>query len=309
MRENFENKVSIKGYVFNHDLKKRVTGPNSKNPGTSFITGELRIATDAQAMNVVPVSFTYVTETYKNGNPNATYSLLEQIIDGAKTFETDGTNGMKIRIDGDIETNDFVTRDGDIASPKRVRGSFAHPETGDIAKIGEASFRADMLIEKYVEIESDGNPSYGRLTGFVFNFRNDFIPVDLCIRNKDGMRYFDSLDISINTPVLTTVWGNIVSTTIEDRHEIESAFGAPTVTVTTRSLRSWDVVGAAMEPAEIGEDGAMSKEDITKGKAMRAAYLDDVRKRHEEYQNSKENAIAQQSASNASPTITSDYRF
>lgn len=311
MRDKFNNSVSIKGYVFNHSLSKKVSGPNSKTPGVAFISGDLNVATDPEAMNVVPVHFTYVTETYKNGNANATYALLSQIIDENNTYEVNGKSALKVRIDASIENNDFVTRDGEMASPKRVGGSFAHPETGDIETIGCAEFKADMLIEKYVEVEVDNGDNYGRLSGYVMNFRNEFVEVDFTIRSQGGMNYFDGLDVSVSQPVLTQVWGDIVSTTIETKTETESAFGAPTVKISTRNLRSWDVVGASPEPYEFGDDGAMSAADVTKLKAIRATYLDGVRKRHDEYQASREgNAFAAAApATNASPTASSDYKF
>ena len=308
MRDNFKNEVNIKGYVFNHSLVKKVSGPNSKTPGISYISGDLNVATDVDATNIVPVHFTYLTETYANGNPNSTYSLLAQLIDENNTYERNGVSAMKVRVSGDIETNDFVTREGELASPKRVRGSFVHPETGDISKIGCAEFEVDMLIEKYAEIEVEDGDNYGRLTGFVFNYANKFIPVDFVIRTKEGMKYFDNADISINDPLLIPVSGNIVSTTVENRQEVETVFGPPTVKVTTRNLRSWDIV-SAKSPYEFGEDGAMSAEDVTKGKAVRAAYLDDVRKRHNEYQNSKNNLVVTPSVTSASPTATTDYKF
>lgn len=309
MRDKFQNSVNIKGYVFNHSLSKKVSGPNSKTPGVAFIMGDLNIATDEDAMNIVPVHFTYVTESYKNGNANSTYALLAQIIDDNNTYELNGKSAMKVRIDGDIETNDFVTRENEMASPKRVRGSFVHPETGDIAKVGCAEFEVDMLIEKYVEVEVEDGDNYGRLSGFTFNFRNDFVPVDFVIRSKPGMDYFDRADISVNEPMLVPVQGKIISTTIESRQEVESVFGPPTVKVSTRNLRSWDVI-SAHEPYEFGEDGAMCAADVTKGKAARAAYLDGVRQKHNEYQNSKDNAFtATAPATSASPTASSDFKF
>ena len=310
MRDGFQNNVKIKGYVFNHSLVKKVSGPNSKTPGVTFIMGDLNIATDEDAMNIVPVHFTYVTESYKNGNANSTYALLAQIIDDNNTYELNGKSAMKVRIDGEIETNDFVTRDNEMASPKRIRGSFAHPETGDIAKVGSAEFEVDMLIEKYAEVEVEDGDNYGRLSGFTFNFRNDFVPVDFVIRSKPGMDYFDKADISINEPMLIFLQGEIVSTTIENRQETESVFGPPTVKISTRNLRSWDVI-SAHEPYEFGEDGAMCAADVTKGKAARAAYLDSVRQRHKEYQNSKNNTFTTTTVptTSASPTASSDYKF
>lgn len=307
---NFTNTVTVKGYIFNHNLTVRTTGPQSKNPGTVYINGQLNIATDTKGMNVVPVEFTYVTAYKKGGEANTTFTQLKQIIDENKTFEMEGMNATKVRVTGSVETNDFVTRDGQIASPKRIRGSFIHNETGDVDIVGEASFKTDMLIEKYVEVENDDDDNYGRLSGFIFNYKNDFIPVDYVIRDANGMKYFDGLDINSSNPILTNVWGNIVSTTIESRTEIESAFGLPTVKVSTRNLRSWDIVGAAIEPYEISEDGAMSEEDITKGKAGRAAVLDGVRQRYIERQNASNNSFIKAEAPvSQSPTESANYKF
>ena len=48
-----KNAVHIEGLVYQHDLKKKVSGPNSKNPNTPFINGTLDIATDDALTNIV----------------------------------------------------------------------------------------------------------------------------------------------------------------------------------------------------------------------------------------------------------------
>lgn len=310
MKSNFENSVDIKGYVFNHTLARKTS-----RKGQDYIGGVLNVATDADAMNVVPVHFTYVVPTYKNGNPNATYELLGQIIDNNNTYELNGASAMKVRISGDIECNDFVTRDGEMASPKRVRGSFAHPETNDIAAVGCAKFKTDMLIEGYQEVEDETNGNYGRVRGFVFNFRNDFLPVDLTIRDKSGMSYFEKAEPTVSDPLLTSVWGDIVCTTVIKETKVESAFGAPDIKTTTRTLRAWDITGAASEPYEFGEDEVMTAEDVKKGKANREQHLAEVRANHEEYQKSRNasnndsNNTFPTTQKSASPTASTNYKF
>ena len=49
------NKNHIEGYVYEHDLKLKVTGPNTKAPGTQFINGELKVATDEACTNIISV--------------------------------------------------------------------------------------------------------------------------------------------------------------------------------------------------------------------------------------------------------------
>jgi hypothetical protein len=311
MKNNFENSVDVRGWVFNHTLAKKVS-----KKGVGYIGGSINVATDVDAVNVVPVNFMYVVPTFKNGKPNTTYSFLEQIINENNTYEMNGASATKIRIDGDVECNDFVTREGDMASPKRVRGSFAHPETGDIATVGCAKFKTDMLIEGYQEVEVENGDNYGRIRGYVFNFKNDFLPVEYTIRTAGGMSYFEKADISISEPMLTKVWGNIVCTTIENRTETENAFGAPTVNITTRTLRAWDIEGASVDPMEFGDESTMTTEDVTKGKADREQHLAEVRANHDEYQRSKDNAFNDDppfsgatTVKSASPTAAKNFKF
>ena len=314
MKNNFENSVDVRGWVFNHTLAKKVS-----RKGVEYIGGSINVATDADAVNVVPVNFMYVVPTFKNGKPNTTYSFLEQIINENNTYEMNGASATKIRIDGDVECNDFVTREGEMASPKRVRGSFAHPETGDIATVGCAKFKTDMLIEGYQEVEVENGDNYGRIRGYVFNFKNDFLPVEYTIRTAGGMSYFEKADISISEPMLTKVWGDIVCTTIENRTETENAFGAPTVNITTRTLRAWDIEGASVDPMEFGDESTMTTEDVTKGKADREQHLAEVRANYDEYQKSRDNAnnafndnppfSGATTVKSASPTAAKNFKF
>ena len=74
------NNTHIEGALYQHDLTLKVTGENSKNPGTEFISGNIEIATDDAGINIVPVHFTYVTATTAKGSANATFNVLKNII-------------------------------------------------------------------------------------------------------------------------------------------------------------------------------------------------------------------------------------
>lgn len=49
----FINETKIEGYLYEHNLEMRESGPNSKNPGTPFIMGTISIATDEELTNVI----------------------------------------------------------------------------------------------------------------------------------------------------------------------------------------------------------------------------------------------------------------
>ena len=46
MKKNLINEAHIEGLLYDHKLEKKVTGPQSKNPGTEFISGTISVATD-----------------------------------------------------------------------------------------------------------------------------------------------------------------------------------------------------------------------------------------------------------------------
>lgn len=299
MRAKWVNGTHIEGYIFNKGegrraLQKRVTGENSKNPGQEYIQGELNIATDEDATNVITVWFQYVAPTWpaKNGKserPNTTFQTLETIINSAVTYEEVGKNATTVRIDGNIGVNDFYTRDGELASPKRIEGSFVHL-MNSTEKISDrpATFEADMIISAAAEREMENEEeNYVNLNGYVFNFRNDVLPVTFTVRTDAGMKYFLDQDY----PMVTKVWGDIVSSIVKTEHVTESAFGAPTVDVTTRSIRSWDVIGASAEPADWDDESTITREELKDKVRERETRLAEQKKRDEEYRNRSESAF------------------
>ena len=310
MKNNWTNNAHVEGYIFSHSLQARVTGDQSKNPGTPFIQGILNVATDAEGMNVVPVSFTYVTEFYsRSGKENATYKVLQQIINGQQnTFEQVGDSALKVRIDGDVEINDFLGRDGNMVAAKRVRGSFCHI-VNDV-NFG-ASFETDMLIADASMQEVEDGEDYMNVRGYAFNFRGDLLPVTYTINNPDGIKYFENCDISNANPLLTRVWGNIISTTIETKNEVESAFGGPQVNITTRTLRSWQIDGCAAEPYEFDDDSTITRDELQQKLVEREERVAAEKKRAEDYQASRNatgSAFAAP-ASKASSSSSSDFKF
>ena len=80
-KKNFINKTHIEGLLYQHSLELKVSGPNSKTPGTQFIAGNIEIATDDAGLNIVPIHFSYVTAVTSSGKTNATFGTLMNIID------------------------------------------------------------------------------------------------------------------------------------------------------------------------------------------------------------------------------------
>lgn len=285
MKNEFINKAHVEGYIFDHTLQKRTSAK-----GVEYIGGILNVATDDEAMNVVPVHFIYVTEVYpKSGKPNPNFSILDKIIEDGDTYSVNGKEAQKVRIDGELGVNDFVTKDGEMASPQRIVGKFIHTmNSGDsIAADKAATFEADMLMTSCVEKEPVDSDNFDQIEGYAFGYQGRLIPVTLSVRSESGMKYFEDQDISKSNPFCTKVWGNMVSNTITKETTVESAFGAPQVNVTSRTLRSWDVEGCSAEPYMWDDESFMTKDELKQALTNREEQLAEVRKRNDEYRNSQ----------------------
>ena len=83
MKKDFINSEYVSGRVYQHNLvKKTVQNKESKNYGTEFISGTVDIVTDEEGLNIIPIHYTYVTAVTSSGKANATYTVLDNIING-----------------------------------------------------------------------------------------------------------------------------------------------------------------------------------------------------------------------------------
>lgn len=318
MKQNMVNEVKVRGYIFSHTLQAKVSGPNAKTPGVDFIQGDINVAKDADATEVIPVHFSYVTKTFKNGNPNATYETLMKIIqDGPdKTLEhcIDKSQVNRVRIDGAMELNDYYDREDNLRSPKRVRGSFAHL-LGPTEQVGDPSqaiqFKFDVILFDASLREVENGNDYYAVRGYTFAFNNAILPIDLTVCEK-GVPFFEKLGIDQENPYFGNVWGIIKSNTVvvqQEQDDSDIGFGELMVQSTTRSFRSWEITGA-MQPQELSED-TITLEELQEGLKQREVYLAGVKQRAEEWRASQQ---GQQGFPASNPTgstkrVASSFKF
>ena len=286
-----QNTERIVGRIYQHDLAvKQVQNQASENFGKDFINGTLEIATDEEGLNVIPVHFTYVTETNKSGSTNATYTALKKIIDENKTWVTEGKDGAtKVRVDTALALNDFYNNNDELISVKTNEGGFVTIVT-DLGEEAERNtFSTDMVITNVTRVEKDdkNKEEYVSVKGAIFNFRNDLLPMDFKVKSEQGMKYFEDLGVTNAEPVYTRVWGKIISETVTTTQEIESAFGEPAVRTYTNRTKEWVITGTAKVPYDFGDENILTAEELTKAAQNREVYLADVKKRAEEYRASK----------------------
>lgn len=293
---NFINTEKIEGYVYStgsnfNQLAEKVTGDNSKNPGTKYISGDLDIAVDEAGLNIITIHYTYVTETYRSGAVNNTFKALKKIIDNPeKTWINGGKeNAYKVQCTGaSIEVNDFIASDGTKVAALRNGNGFCSIVNELCDESERNTFTTDMLITKVVRVEADAENNvaedFVKISGCIFGYGPTIIPATFIVRNEMGMTYFENLEATPSNPVFTKVWGKINCMTIKTARTEESAFGEAAVQTYERKSREYVVTGTAKVPYDFGDEEVLTVADVNKMTQDRQVTLAEIEKRYNERQ-------------------------
>jgi len=293
MKQKMINRVYIEGVLYQHNLEKTVTGENSKKPGTEYIKGTIDIATNDALTNIVQVHYTYVTKKTSKGGDNATYTTLNDILEGKLKTYMDGGD-VKVRADSALGLNEwYSTRQKDpngeptFVSHKINQGGFIHVLNKPLKEKERerALFETDMVINRVLDVEEDPDKNQPRkliLKGFIFDFKNAILPMEFTVLNEGGIDYFLSQDISPKNLMFTKVTGTEVSETIVRKWTEESAWGEDLVHETTSTNRAFIVTQSALSPYEIGDDeepGDITKAELTEKMQEREMMLAELKSR------------------------------
>lgn len=301
MKKTMRNSTHIEGLLYEHSLESKVSGPNSKTPGVTFISGNVDIATDDALTNIVTVHFTYVTPTTAKGNANATYGILNDIINGkhGAVMTVGAENAAKLRIDSAIGLNEFYSdRSGqeELVSVKRNEGGFVHitNELNADEKLRN-TFDVDMVITSTRLIEADEEknlPEKLVLRGAIFDFRNALLPVEFSVVNPNAINYFVGLDCSSTNPTFTNIRGRQISEVVVREVVEESAFGEPMVRKFSNTRKDYIVTWAATEPYEWDDESSITAMEMKKAMSERETTLAALKARSDEWKAQKNNATA-----------------
>lgn len=299
----FINTEKIEGYVYStgsnfNQLSERVSGENSKNPGTKYIAGDLDVAVDEAGLNVITIHYVYVTETNKNGQTNSTYTALKRIIDNPdKTWINGGKdNAFKVQCTGTaIALNDFISSDGSKIAAIRNENGFCSIVNELSAEAERNTFTTDMLITKVTHIDADPERNiendFVTVSGAIFGYGPILLPVSFIVRNEGGMNYFENLEATPSKPVFTKVWGRINCMTIKTERVEESAFGEAAVQTYERKSREYVITGTAKVPYDFGDEEVLTVNDVNKMTQDRQVKLAEIEKRFAERQATKPNGL------------------
>lgn len=309
------NTEHVEGRIYQHNLvKKTVQNNASANFGKEFISGNIEVAVDEEGLVIIPVHFTYVVETTNSGNKNVTYSNLDKIINGGKTWVTDGKDeALKVRIDTALALNDFYTQDDRLVSAKVNEGGFVSIVSDLCPEAERNTFSTDMLITGAIRVEADPDKNiekdYVTVKGAIFNFRNALLPVDFVVKNEEGMAYFEDLGATQENPVFTKVWGKINCGSISNEVHEETAFGEESVRTYERKIREWVITGTQKVPYDFGDETVLTRAEVVKASQDREVMLADTKKRREEYQAQKTTSQIQSAPATATPVTASKGTF
>ena len=159
--------------------------------------------------------------------------------------------------------------------------------------------------------EKNIDEDYMQVKGAIFNFRNELLPIEFILRNKDGFKHFEDMDASPAEPTFTKVWGRINCLTKTTTVEEETAFGEAAVRTYERKVKEWEITGT---PKVIsydfgGED--LTVEELTKAMQDRELKLADIKKRSDEYkaQKASNNTVAKNTTVGPRPAKTGTFTF
>ena len=294
MKKNLINETHIEGYLYDHKLEKKVSGPNAKNPGTEFIAGTISVATDEKMQNVINLHYTYVTAVTAKGSANATFTALDKIItDNPTVLNVGMEKAVKVRCDSAVDLNEWFRELTDEKPQSIVRneGGFVHI----VNAINEDekqrnTFKTDIVITSVKDVEADaekGTDACVRVRGAIFNFRKALLPVEFVARSKGAMAYFQNLDVSAKHPIFTCVWGRQQNQTVVTRTVTESAFGEDEVRERQTTTREFVITGASKTPYIWDDEDYITAAELSQAMSDRELYLASIKKRQEEYQASK----------------------
>lgn len=299
------NSVRLAGYLYDAKLEEKVTGPSAKTPGVTFISGSIDIATDDELTNIVTVHYPYVAPTNSKGD-NPLYKTLSNIMSGVhKTvLNSSKEDAYKLRADTALAVNDYYTeRDGQevLVSYLRNEGGFLHNVQNNTLPTSEDErdlIDVDMIITKVMRVEADpdkpGTVDFVRISGGIFDFRNNYLPVEFKVTSDRAMDYFENkITATEAKPFFTHIRGREISSVIRRVIVEEGAFGEDSVREVTSTRRERVIHWATNAPYVFGDEEAITEDEYKAAIAARETHLAEIKARYDSYKANRGSAIPQ----------------
>ena len=308
MKNTMLNNANVQGILYNQDLTLQTSGPNSKNPGTEYIRGSISIAVDPAMTNVIDVYFLYVTENTKKGK-NATFTVLKKIINGTLPNHMEhNCDTTFLSVSTNIGLNEFYSKNSGeeqlVSNQRYIGGLVRHIKENELApeaEPGMVSTRNNFLVEGVItnvsRLEADPEqelPERMTVKGAIFDFRKALLPVEFVLYDKKGMDFLEDNEVSSKHPMFTMIEGYVNSSTVVRKTEEETAFGPPIVRMSTKTRKEFVI--NSFKPGIWDDPSTITEEELRNAMTERNVYLATIKQRQEEYEASRNNINAKDSA-------------
>lgn len=277
MIKEAENKVTIEGLLSEVDLSYGSFKKRSTNEMVNSIGGTIKVQVNQNidgkpVMLEVPVHM-FASETTNKGTKNPAYQNIEKIKNEMTSIAAAGgvQGADAIRIVGaKIVMNEFVNRNGEIASYPRINASFVNKIRQDEMK-PEATFSITFVVgKKTAECDKEGiETGRYKITGVVPQFGGKVDIVEFITANPKVIEAINQY-WSENDTVSAIGRLNFSSRTETVLKEVD--FGEPQETVRTFSVSELVITGGSAAPLEEGQ--AYDIEEIKEALAERKARLE-----------------------------------
>lgn len=289
------NAVEIEGLIYEFKLEEKINQDTKKG----FIQGTVSIATDSKMENIVTVNF-YANPTWKNGSENQTYTFLKKLLKGeifsvmnadkekGQTPEYVLLNSSALRVD-----EWYDNKNDKLVEALRNYGGFFHTVEPE-KRNPRATFDVDMVITKATRFDEDEEkqlPERMMLSGFIFNYNNDAMPIRFELRNPKAMSYFEDEGVGAKNPMFTRIKGSQVNQKIVTKKVTESLFDEDIVDEMISNNRVMLVTNIPKEPYDWDDESTITVDELKSAMHAREIVLAEKLAKHEENKKKIKNVV------------------
>jgi hypothetical protein len=238
------NRTLVEGFLVEKNLRNGVT-----KAGVPYIGGKLHIDTGNNNVIVVDV---FEQQKTSKGLANAKYDVLSGIFVNGKCIHDGSDDPTSLRVSSAFELNDWMS-DGEQRTSLINSGGYITVVNNPNKR---AEFEVDIVVKSVTpEIRNEEETGRALVSGLIFNYRNQALPIRFVVENKEGVEFFSNMD----PDTFTKVWGVQVINTIGSQKTEESAFGVAKVVQSAYTRKENIITGAQTMPYEREE---LTKEEL-----------------------------------------------
>lgn len=266
------NAIEMKGRLYDQNLDTR-----EADDGSTAIFGTITLEVDEKGTQVV-IRF-YAKPRYKNGKPNRTYGILEDIMNGEyRTVAIHQEDADWLSVTGNVDVSYFIGNTGakspeEMAISQQLRGAFINPNRKHEYC---NKWKLDMLVTGVTEMEADpekGFERHARVFGYCIDgFRERLLNISFDARSEAAINFVLGLTCSTKEPMFLPTWGALVK--VGSRKVVKNMISGGDDDIVESERLRWVLVGVG-NPYTFGDPSDISAEDYETYRKALADYKEE----------------------------------